>query len=433
MFQTVSACLAAGTTEKMVRLLPVIVMLISLSYCHSKIIDGKFAGRKKRSDSQSNVIGGKLPIRQKRGAIGEQILPIREARSLPDGPVAKDPVVPYLPLLIIGGQSAVREARSVYGILGGYSPYSRKKRGAIGVQVPEFGVSHIFGGRSPYYRKKRGILSGKNPFFNSRKKRSPTSPFVVDPELALPFMASLKIVKDKQPLPLCSATIIGKRHILTAAHCYYNLFGKNQKEADNLGQRKKYLKKLQVRIGDTNSGPGEYHEIDQIFLRPRVDYKKYDDIMVVQLKKPLVFDGTTKASIKLAKDAEIKPGREYVVAGFGNHTNDGQNFDVPDTYTFNEIILQKDDFCWGNIRNEREFCAGGENQGAMQGDGGGPLYNNKPKYQVGIIARGNTEHEERDDDTVLIDHGVYVEVGPYCDFIEKVTQQEVKCESVRGL
>uniref|UniRef100_A0A7E4UL80 Peptidase S1 domain-containing protein n=1 Tax=Panagrellus redivivus TaxID=6233 RepID=A0A7E4UL80_PANRE len=255
---------------------------------------------------------------------------------------------------------------------------------------------------------------------------------VLDPELALPFMACLrgKNREGNSYHMLCSATIIGKRHILTAAHCYYGLFGRHQREASKSRIKRETLEKLRIRVGDTMAGPGEFFEIDKIFLRPRSNYTNYDDIMVVQLKESITFDNLTKGIVKLARNVEPKPGMEYDVAGFGNHTNDGKNFDSPDTYTFNSIKVREDAFCKKFLR-KREYCAGGEDQGTMGGDSGGPMYSRvKPRYQVGIIARGATEHKTLGDKAVLLDHGAYTKVAPYCDFIEKVTKGEVKCENV---
>uniref|UniRef100_A0A7E4V2V8 Peptidase S1 domain-containing protein n=1 Tax=Panagrellus redivivus TaxID=6233 RepID=A0A7E4V2V8_PANRE len=119
--------------------------------------------------------------------------------------------------------------------------------------------------------------------------------------------------------------------------------------------------------------------------------------MIVKLKTPIVFKEETVAPIRLAHDVFPKPGEKFHVAGFGNHTSDGNTFGLPSTYTFNGIDIKNNDWC---------------------------------KYQVGVVARGNTDHSELDDDVVLTDHGVYTSVAAYCEFIEQVTQSAAKCEEV---
>uniref|UniRef100_A0A7E4V3T8 Peptidase S1 domain-containing protein n=1 Tax=Panagrellus redivivus TaxID=6233 RepID=A0A7E4V3T8_PANRE len=216
--------------------------------------------------------------------------------------------------------------------------------------------------------------------------------FAKDKANALPFMASLKVYQDGSYTFLCSGSIISNLHILTAAHCYYSLFGKDQATADKPESRTKAIGYLRAHT-------------------------------------PIVFKEETVAPIRLAHGVFPKPGEKFHVAGFGNHTSDGNTFGLPSTYTFNGIDIKNNDWC--NLRNEREFCAGGDDQGTLRGDSGGPLYkNDKPRYQVGVVARGNTDRSELDDEVVLTDHGVYTSVAAYCVFIEEVTQKAVKCEKV---
>ncbi|CAG0920476.1 unnamed protein product, partial [Notodromas monacha] len=171
---------------------------------------------------------------------------------------------------------------------------------------------------------------------------------------------------------VCGATLIGVRHLLTAAHCVKNYT----------------VHELEVRLGEWEINnqvePLAYvdHRPSEIVLHP--EYKsgpEFNDIAVIVLNRPVVRDHHINTACLPDNPADVYAGRRCIATGwgkdafFGNYQHVMKKVDVP-------IVSHAE--CQRMLRNTRLgnyfrlhynfLCAGGEiNKDACTGDGGGPL------------------------------------------------------------
>uniref|UniRef100_A0A914QC49 Peptidase S1 domain-containing protein n=1 Tax=Panagrolaimus davidi TaxID=227884 RepID=A0A914QC49_9BILA len=116
--------------------------------------------------------------------------------------------------------------------------------------------------------------------------------------------------------------------------------------------------------------------------------------------------------VKLAKDYIEKEGDEAYIAGYGpvGHKVDKA---LQGKLRHSKITMIND--CFGTFL----ICGGNETSRSLPGDSGGPMliYRNNQWYQIGVSAlTGAYDYRSR--------------VSSYCNFIEEVTKNEVKCESI---
>jgi len=176
---------------------------------------------------------------------------------------------------------------------------------------------------------------------------------------AVPWQVSLQ----RGGSHFCGGSIIGRRHILTAAHC-------------TDGQRAQYIK---VRMGSSyHSSNGTVVAVNKIIQHPNFNMQRIDyDYSILELNETIEYD-ETKRKISLPNQGEeIDDDTECFVTGWGNTQSsvESREFlrgaEVP-------IVNQND--CadaykqFGGV-TDRMVCAGLKQGGkdACQGDSGGPL------------------------------------------------------------
>uniref|UniRef100_A0A7E4VEP0 Peptidase S1 domain-containing protein n=1 Tax=Panagrellus redivivus TaxID=6233 RepID=A0A7E4VEP0_PANRE len=222
-----------------------------------------------------------------------------------------------------------------------------------------------------------------------------------------PFMASLFI----RNVTICTATIIGERYILTAEHCL------------NMEDKEYLLQHLVVQFGALNRFKGHFVKMEDIYFTNL----KNADFAIIKLKQKIKFDENAQP-ICLTANPKLELVKEMLVAGFGYTPVGNGTVQPSDVYKIVTVPIRANGYC--KHKRNTDFCAGASNAGTMAGDSGGPAIMLKAKrfYQIGLTAGGRYSYHIAPDGTnTTIDHGTYVRVSAYCDFIADVTQKEVTC------
>lgn len=207
-------------------------------------------------------------------------------------------------------------------------------------------------------------------------------PNTVPVDAALYLTGAVKINITSAPhmasFDSCGATIIGQKHILTAAHCVFE---------DSV--------RSFVKTGATIKGEGEKHEIKSITTHPLWNDTTMEyDFAVITLKEPIVFDINTKPIRIAHNETQVPDKARLEVTGWGN-LNEGvpasdRHLRWVSVPKYNQKECEKDYKSAKSIYKVTDamLCAGykrGEKD-ACQGDSGGPLVYNK--IQVGVVSWG---------------------------------------------
>lgn len=186
----------------------------------------------------------------------------------------------------------------------------------------------------------------------------------------------------------CGGSVIGKRWILTAAHCVEGVTDANASELA-----------VRVNFNDlTNDTQGEQHTVAKVFSHPDYAAGQAADVALLYLATEV--SGSVPV-IPLA-DSQIlaasgTPGAIATVSGWGNTSTTGEEYpnemfkvDVP--LVSSEVCNSADAYN-GGVNATTEICAGFAEGGkdSCQGDSGGPLtiMHDGRETQIGVVSWGD--------------------------------------------
>merc|ERR1712200_137887 len=186
---------------------------------------------------------------------------------------------------------------------------------------------------------------------------------------------------------MCGGTIVNKKFVITAAHCYNSMFND-----------------LRVIVGEHNlcDGVNEGVKVKKITLHPDYNSKKVDnDIAVPELAEDLTFTDKIKPACLPSSETKDYSGSASTISGWGGtigwRPNDQQP-QQPRQCTLKETIVKllkgSDPMCSKYLKTSSskiKLCAFAKDTDACQGDSGGPLtVPENGKYTlVGVVSYGS--------------------------------------------
>lgn len=194
-----------------------------------------------------------------------------------------------------------------------------------------------------------------------------------------PYQASLQSEYDH----MCGAAIISETHLISAAHCVYEL-------------RPSELAELKILAGSTTfegDDNAQFRRVAKVTIHPRYQNREdsdVNDICVLVLAEPLEFNQYVQPiEMPDQGSVELPEGSKVVVSGWGT-TNEDNDF-LPGNLKSVSIPVVSNEKCNKSYKKQVTsdmMCAGFDEGGgdSCQGDSGGPLVH-KNKL-VGIVSWG---------------------------------------------
>lgn len=271
-----------------------------------------------------------------------------------------------------------------------------------------------------------------SPFLQAEE--ATVTPYIVggiDADVAnYPFMASLMFEYESQPntiYPFCGGSVLDATHILTAAHCVYDISAfniANTKVAIDANNAQEMFAVQRVAVKNIYY-PSNYNDSTLI-----------NDVAVLELSQPLPTYTSSHAAILGDSTAEGQgyraiPAKNFNIIGYGRLNSSTTNSQVD--FMKATVTYVTPDVCdiWANFTtSNKQVCTTGSSfdgsdlvKATCQGDSGGPLVwdNGGVKTQIGIVSFGPSVCG----DGALTAQSVFTDVSQYKDWIIKAQNGEI--------
>jgi len=217
----------------------------------------------------------------------------------------------------------------------------------------------------------------------------------VNPKGKLPYQVLFQGCAGMRGCSICGGTIVNKRFVLTAAHCYNSMFATmhvivgEHNVCDGNPQ------------GSPNEG-GKLIKVKKMTLHPDYNSRTIDnDIAVLELAEDLTFTKKIKPACLPSSETKDYSGSASTVSGWGGTIGYGPNDQQPQQprqCTLKETIVKllkgSDPMCSKYLKTSSskiKLCAFAKDTDACQGDSGGPLtVPENGKYTlVGVVSYGS--------------------------------------------
>ncbi|XP_055608834.1 serine protease gd-like [Uranotaenia lowii] len=235
-----------------------------------------------------------------------------------------------------------------------------------------------------------------------------------------PWIAPLFDLANKNsPKYICGSTIITKKHLITAAHCVYEI-------DDFIPSSRLIAMPGMYNIDNYFDENAVYSPVDEII--PNSDYIQDDDlndadVAVLRLKRELVFSDYIIPVCFWQSENDLSKivGEEAIVAGWGI-TESGPT-SVP-TFFKSTIVDRRQ--CNENLlrmypSNSRIFCADGRGSTPCHGDSGSGLVIKRGNqyYLRGVVSKGQVDHNTLKCDATKF--AIYTDIAFFRFWIKSVT------------
>merc|ERR1719370_2183379 len=212
----------------------------------------------------------------------------------------------------------------------------------------------------------------------------------VNPKGKLPYQVLFQGCAGMRGCSICGGTIVNKRFVITAAHCYNSMFTT-----------------MHVIVGEHNycdgvNEGGKLIKVKKMTLHPDYNSRTIDnDIAVLELAEDLTFTKKIKPACLPSSETKDYSGIASTVSGWGGTIGYGPNDQQPQQprqctlmETIVKLLKGSDPMCSKYLKTSSskiKLCAFAKDTDACQGDSGGPLtVPENGKYTlVGVVSYGS--------------------------------------------